>query len=76
LHDELPKPNAAGLANLVLTMRYRGKERTTELPLALQAIGRLALEAALRDMRIGELIGELITATIHKNLLQQVLDIS
>jgi hypothetical protein len=76
IHEELSKSKEAGLANLVLTMRYRGKERTTELPLALQAIGQLALEAALRDMRIGELIGELITATIHKNLLQQVLDIS
>jgi hypothetical protein len=34
------------------------------------------LEAGLRDMRIGEFIGELVTGTIQKNLFQRVLDIS
>ena len=40
------------------------------------AIGQLALEAGIRDMRIGEFVGELVTATIQKNLFQRVLDIS
>ena len=63
-------------ANLALTMRYKGEERTTELALTQLAIGQLALEAELRDMRIGEFVSELVTATIQKNLFQRVLDIS
>jgi hypothetical protein len=63
-------------ANLTLTMHYKGEERTTNLALTQLAIGQLALEAGLRDMRIGEFIGELVTGTIQKNLLQRVLDIS
>jgi hypothetical protein len=57
-------------------MHYKGEERTTELALTQLAIGQLALEAGLRDMSIGELVSELLTATIQKNLLQRALDIS
>ena len=68
--------NLANLANLTLTMHYKGEERTTKLALTPLAIGQLALEAGLRDMRIGEFVSELVTATIQKNLFQRVLDIS
>jgi hypothetical protein len=57
-------------------MHYKGEGRTTKLALTPLAIGQLALEAGLRDMRIGEFIGELVTATIQKNLFQRMLDIS
>jgi hypothetical protein len=57
-------------------MRYKGEERTTELALTQLAIGQLALEAGLRDMSIGELVSELLTATIQKNVFQRALDIS
>ena len=63
-------------ANLALTMRYKGEERTTELALTQLAIGHLALEAGLREMSIGELVSELLTATIQKNVFQWALDIS
>jgi hypothetical protein len=57
-------------------MHYKGEGRTTKLALAPLAIGQLALEAGIRDMRIGEFVGELVTATIQKNFFQRVLDIS
>jgi hypothetical protein len=57
-------------------MHYKGEGRTTQLALTPLAIGQLALEAGLRDMRIGEFVSELVTATIQKNLFQRVLDIS
>jgi hypothetical protein len=57
-------------------MHYKGEERTTKLALSPLAIGQLALEAGLRDMRIGEFVSELVTATIQKNLFQQALDLS
>jgi hypothetical protein len=57
-------------------MHYKGEKRTTKLALTPLSIGQLALEAGLRDMRIGEFVSELVTATIQKNLFQRVLDIS
>jgi hypothetical protein len=54
-------------------MRYRGEERTTELPLTQDMIGQLAFEAAFRNLTIGELIGQLIVAVADKDLLQRVL---
>jgi len=74
-HQQRPKTKEADLANLTLTMHYKGEERTTKLALTPLAIGQLALEAGLRDMRIGELVSELLTATIQKNLFQRALDI-
>ena len=49
-------------------------ERTTELALTQDAIQQLALEAGLRDVRIGELIGQLIAAMTERNLFQRVLE--
>jgi hypothetical protein len=48
-------------------------ERTTELPLSLDMVGKLAWEAELRDMRIGELIAKLIVAMVRKDLFPVVL---
>jgi hypothetical protein len=73
-HQERAKRmNEAGSANFAIRMRYKGEERTTELPLTHDMIGQLAFEAELRNMRIGELIGELIVAMLNKDLLQTVL---
>jgi hypothetical protein len=74
--QERPKANEADLPNFFLRMHYKGKERTTGLALTQDAISQLALEAWLRDMRIGELIGDLITAMTRKTLFQRVLDVS
>jgi hypothetical protein len=66
--------NEVGLANFAIRMRYKGEERTTELPLTHDMIRQLAFEAELRNMRIGELIGELMVAMLKKDdLFQAVL---
>ena len=73
-HQERAKSmNEVGLANFAIRMRYKGDERTTELPLTHDMIGQLAFEAELRNMRIGELIGELIVGMLKKNLFQAAL---
>jgi hypothetical protein len=64
------RANEGGFA---IKMRYRGEERTTELPLTQDMIGQLAFEAAFRNLTIGELIGQLIVAVADKDLLQRVL---
>ena len=70
-HQE--RMNEVGSANFAIRMRYKGEERTTELPLTHDMIGQLAFEAELRNMRIGGLIGELMAAILKKDLFQTVL---
>ena len=66
------KVNEPGAATFAIRMQYRGKERTTELPLTQDMIGQLAFEAAFRQVSIGEFIGELIVALVKQDLLQLV----
>jgi len=61
-------------ASFAIRIQYRGMERTAELPLISHTMGQLALEAALRDLEIGELIAELITAIVNKDLFSPMLD--
>jgi len=70
------KSESGGFANLVLAIRYKGEERTNKLALTQLEIRQLALEAGLRDMKIGEFISELVTGAIQKNLFPRVLDFS
>jgi hypothetical protein len=71
--ERVNKP-AAYSANAAIRFQYGGMERTDELPLTVDMIGQLALEAALRRVSIGELIAELITAMVNKDLFPLVLD--
>jgi hypothetical protein len=61
-------------AGLAIRFQYRGMERTDELLLAPHTIRQLALEAALRNVKIGELITEIITAMVNKELFPLVLE--
>src|SRR5262245_1515321 len=56
---------AADVACFTITMRYRGKERTTELPLTQDLITQLTVEAAFRGVPIGDLIVDLIVGTLQ-----------
>ena len=47
-------------------MRYRGEERTTELPLTQDMITQLAVEAAFRGVSICDLIGDLIMEMLRR----------
>jgi hypothetical protein len=63
----------AGSANLALTMRYRGLEETIPLRLPNDAIAMLALEAEVREIDLGQLLGTLIEAAMARGL-SEVLD--
>ena len=63
----------AGSPSVAIRFQYNGTERTTELPLNLDMIGRLALEAEFRNMSTAELIGELIMGMVKKDLFPEVL---
>jgi hypothetical protein len=61
-------------ANFAIKIRYKGEERTTELPLTKSMISRLALEAEFRDMRICDLVSELLMAAMRNDVLRPLLD--
>jgi hypothetical protein len=72
-HQVGKRASEAGAASFAIKMQYRGKERTTETPLTQDMIRQLAFEAAFRNVRMGELIGEIIVAALKRDLLQTVL---
>jgi len=74
-HEERARTDKMGLANLALRMRYRGDERTSELPFTQDMIRQLAFEAQFRNMSIGGLVGELLIAMLKRDhLFQHVLE--
>jgi hypothetical protein len=66
--ERVKRENEAGAAHFAIRMQYKGEERTTELPLTQNMIAQLAFEAELRNMRIGQLIGELMITMLKKDL--------
>ena len=64
----------AATAKFAVKMQYKGDARTTDLPFTPDMIRRLAFEAQLRDMRIGDFLGKLFIATMKKDLFQRVLE--
>ena len=68
-----PAARSAPLATFVVTIRHRGKEQTSEIPLPSPAIEVLALEAMSRDLDIAELIGQVLVTAINKDMIQKIL---
>ena len=54
--------------NLALTMHLRGLERTVPLRLSNEVIAALALEAQLREMSLGQLVGEIVAGAVATGL--------
>jgi len=73
-HEERARTHEMDLATFALRMKYRGHERTRELPLTQDMIRQLAFEAQFRNMSIGEFVGELLTAMMKRDLFQHVLE--
>ena len=59
---------------MALRMKYRGDERTSELPLTQDMVRQLAFEAQFRNMSIGGLVGELLIAMVKRDLFHHVLE--
>ena len=68
-----PTARAAPLANFAITMRYRGKEQTSDIELPSRAIEVLACEAISRDLDIARLIGQILVAAINKDMIPRIL---
>jgi hypothetical protein len=68
-----PAARSAPWATLVATIRHRGKEQRSEIPLPSPAIEVLALEAMSRDLDIAELIAQVLVTAINKDMIQKIL---
>jgi hypothetical protein len=64
---------AAPSANFAITMRHRGQEKTTDIPLPSPAVEMLALEAMSRDLDIAGLIGQVLVAAINKKMIHEIM---
>jgi hypothetical protein len=56
-----------------IKMTYAGEEQSIDLPIDQAMIGQLALEAEIRNMRIGELLAAVIIAILKRNSLEPLL---
>ncbi len=63
----------APVVHFAITMRLHGKENTTHIPLSSPAIELLALEAMSRNLDIAALIGQVLVATINKDMIDKIL---
>ena len=59
-------------AQFTIRMEYKGVECTAELALTPDMIEHLVLEAEFRNLRIGELIRDLILSTVKNDLFRLV----
>jgi hypothetical protein len=60
-------------ATFTFDMKYKGQQKSTELPLTPDMIGRLALEASFRNQEIGELAKDILVSVFEKGLIQELL---
>src|SRR5262245_6538951 len=61
-------------AVFTLRMEYKGQQQSTDLCLDEAMIGQLAIEAEVREMRIGELLAALILESVKKDLFPLISD--
>jgi hypothetical protein len=55
-------------ANLAVTIHLRGRERTVPLRISNEIITALALESQLREMSLGQLVGEIVAGAMAAGL--------
>jgi hypothetical protein len=65
--DEIERPQVEG-ANLALKMHCRNREQILPLRLSNELISALALEAQLREMSLGQLVGAIIEGAMTEGV--------
>ena len=62
----------AGRPRLYIALECNGRRQTTELPLR-TAIGQLKLEAEMRNLSMGQLLAEVASMAIKKEMIEEIL---
>jgi hypothetical protein len=65
--DDIGRQQVEG-ANLAVTIHLRGRERTVPLRISNEIITALALESQLREMSLGQLVGEIVAGAMAAGL--------
>ena len=65
--------HTAPLAKFAITIRHKGQEVATDIPVTARDIEKLALVAMSQDLGIAELMGHALAAAIKKGLIQEIL---
>jgi hypothetical protein len=65
--DDIGRQQVEG-ANLALTMHLRGRKRTVPLRLPSKVIAALAQESQLREMSLGQLVGDIVAGALADGL--------
>ena len=66
------EPNSGAKFQLVL--QRQGMEQTTDLPLTVNGVGRLGVEASAQGLGLTDLMGQVLTQALKKGLIQKILD--
>jgi hypothetical protein len=61
-------------AKLQFVVKRNVEQRPTDLPISADDLKRLALEAALHNVGITELMGQALAKALQKNMIQDILD--
>ena len=56
-----------------VTLELNGARRTTHLPLTNSDIAQLALAAAARNLSMGQLLTDIMSKAIRKNMIEEIL---
>jgi hypothetical protein len=71
--DMIARAHEESWPKFAITLRHRGKEVTTEVPLTSQAIKALAVHAMWLDLGTAELLGQVLDAMVRKDMIQEIL---
>ena len=61
-------------AKLVITMKRKDHERSFDVPLSQEALWRLGIQASLEGMGLVELIAQVLSAAVKKDMVGTILD--
>jgi hypothetical protein len=70
--EQMAEAPKVGSPRFAIRMEYKGVVCKTELALTLDMIEGLAFEAELRNLRLGELIRDIVVSTVENNLFREV----
>jgi len=71
--EDIRRGDHAARESLKLLIQTQNRQAAVDLPLSQDVIGQLALEAAIRDQTIANLIGKIVRQVIAKDLVGEIL---
>jgi hypothetical protein len=74
LEVDLVEKGSRPKAKITITIKKGDVLRTIDVPLSNKTIGQLAVLASLREVRLVELIAQILSGAVDKGLVEKLLD--